>query len=150
MINVTVVQPPYYAGESPDEKIAEFLLGQLRTVSKGGLIVLPEYSNVGGISDAESELKALPRAEIMLNKAADTAKENSAYVAINVLQRRSEKIKNSTYLFDKNGKVAFVYDKQHLPPSEIKLGVEPGNETGKCRCICDLDGIRFAFMFLKK
>lgn len=146
MINVTVVQPSYYAGKNPDEKIAGFLLEQLKTVSRGGLIVLPEYSNAGGISDIESELNAMSRAEAMLQKASDTAKEKSAYVAINVLQQRNGKIKNSTYLFDKNGNAAFIYDKRHLPPSEIKLGVEPGNESGLCKCICDLDGIRFAFM----
>ena len=58
MLNVTVVQPSYYVGERPDEKIADFLLTQLKTVSPGGLIVLPEYSNAGGLSDVESELKA--------------------------------------------------------------------------------------------
>lgn len=67
-------------------------------------------------------------------------------MAINVLERRDEKIKNSTYLFGKSGEVAFMYDKQHLPPSEINLGVEAGNGTGKCSCCCEIDGIRFAFM----
>lgn len=146
MLNITVVQPSYFVGDNPDEKIAQFLIEQLNGVAPGGLILLPEYSNAGGLSDVESELKALPRAELMLKKASEIAKNKSAYVAINVLERRDGKIKNSTYLFDKNGKATFVYDKQHLPPSEIKLGVEPGNDTGKCRCTCELDGIRFAFM----
>ena len=146
MLNITVVQPSYFAGENPDEKIAEFLLEQLKNVTPGGLIVLPEYSNAGGVSDVESELNALPRAEKMLNVAAEVAKEKGAYVAINVLHRKKGEIKNSTYLFDKTGDVAFVYNKQHLPPSEIKLGVVAGNENGKCQCTCELDGIRFAFM----
>ena len=42
--------------------------------------------------------------------------------------------------------MAFVYDKQHLPPSEVKLGVTAGNPSGKCACTCEVDGIRFAFM----
>lgn len=146
MLNVTVVQPPYHAGENPDEKIAHFLLEQLREVKSGALIVLPEYSNAGGISDVESEKKAMPRADMMLKEASAIAKEKGAYVAINVLGVRDGKIKNSTYLFDKKGEVAFIYDKQHLPPSEITLGVEAGNGSGKCSCVCDLDGIRFAFM----
>ncbi len=146
MLNITVVQPRYYSGENPDEKIAEFLLAEMEKVCEGGLIVLPEYSNAGGLSDAESELKALPRAEMMLKRASEVANEKKAYVVINVLERRNNKIQNSTYLFDKCGQVAFIYDKQHLPPSEVKLGVSAGNETGKCACLCELDGIKFAFM----
>ena len=78
----------------------------------------------------------------MLKAAACIAKEKSAYVAINVLEEREEKIRNSTYLFDKSGSIAFIYDKIHLPPSEIALGVQYGNGA----CFCDLDGIRFGFL----
>ena len=145
-MKVTVVQPPYFAGERPNETIAQFLLEQLAQTEEGSLIVLPEYSNAGGLSDHDAILAAVPRAETMLAAAAKTAKEKSAYVAINVLQRRSGKLKNSTYLFDRKGEVAFVYDKQHLPPAEVKLGIEAGNESVKCRCVADVDGIRFAFM----
>ena len=142
MLNITVVQPPYFAGENPDEKIARFLLGELEKAEKDSLIVLPEYSNAGGISDKESELKALPRAAVMLKRASEIAKEKSCFVAINVLENRNGKIKNSTYLFNKLGETAFVYDKIHLPPSELSLGVERGLGA----CVCDLDGIRFGFM----
>ena len=141
-MKITVVQPPYFMGENPDEKIAEFLINELQKVEKDSLIVLPEYSNAGGISDIESEKAAMPRAKEMLKKAAAIAKENSTYVAINVLEDRNGKIKNSTYLFDKKGNAHFVYDKIHLPPSEIVLGVKYGNGA----CVCDLDGIRFGFL----
>ena len=142
MLNVTVVQPAYFVGENPDEKIAEFLIKELEKVEKDSLIVLPEYSNAGGISDAESEIKAMPRAKAMLKRASAVAKEKSAYVAINVLEKQEEEIKNSTYLFDKQGDIAFIYDKIHLPPSEIALGVQYGDGA----CICDLDGMRFGFL----
>lgn len=141
MLNVTVIQPPYFAGENPSEKIADFLLSEAEK-AKAGLILMPEYSNAGGVSDAESELKALPRAEKMLKKASEIAKEKSSYVGINVLEKREGKIKNSTYLFNKNGEIAFVYDKIHLPPSEITLGVKYGDGA----CVCTLDGIKFGFM----
>ena len=146
MLNITVVQPQYFSGDNPDEKIAEFLISQIESVPEGGLIVLPEYSNAGGLSDIESELAALPRAEFMLNKAAEISKNKRSYVSINVLQKRGDDIKNSTYLFDKNGEVAFIYDKQHLPPSEVKLGVKAGDNSGKCQCLCEVDGIKFGFM----
>ena len=57
-MKITVVQPPYFAGEKPDEKIADFLMSELQKVEKDSLIVLPEYSNAGGISDIESEKAA--------------------------------------------------------------------------------------------
>lgn len=146
MLKITVVQPDYYIGQQPDEKNANFMLAQLERVGPGELIVLPEYSNAGGLSDPEDERKALPRAKEMLASASRIAGEKGAYVCINVLEERGGVIKNSTYLFDTHGRVAFIYDKQHLPPSEVALGIEAGNGTGKCSCVCDLDGIRFAFM----
>ena len=141
-MKITVVQPPYFCGENPDEKIADFLMNELQKAERDSLIVLPEYSNVGGISDIESEKAAMPRAKMMLEKAASIAKEKKAYVAINVLEERNGEIQNSTYLFDKEGNTAFVYDKIHLPPSEIALGVQYGDGA----CVCDLDGIRFGFL----
>ena len=141
-MKITVVQPPYFIGDNPDEKIADFLINELQKVENDSLIVLPEYSNAGGISDLQSEIAALPRANKMLKMVAAIAKERSAYVAINVLEDRNGEIKNSTYLFDKKGNVAFIYDKIHLPPSEIALGVQYGDGA----CVCDLDGIRFGFL----
>ena len=142
MLNITVIQPPYYIGEEPDRQIREFLIRELKRAPEGGLIVLPEYSNAGGTSDMQQEIRALPWAEEMLQTAAQVAREKSAYVAINVLQERSAQRKNSTYLFDKAGKTAFIYDKVHLPPSELALGVVRGNGS----CLCQLDGIRLGFM----
>ena len=142
MLDITVVQPSYYSGPEPDQKIADFLMAEAKAAPRGSLIVLPEYSNAGGLSDKECELCAVPRAKVMLQESARIAKEKSAYLVINVLEEREGSLVNSTYLFDKMGKVAFVYDKIHLPPSEIHLGVKYGDGA----CICDLDGIRFAFM----
>lgn len=141
-MKIIVVQPPYFAGENPDEKIANFLMDQLEKATKDSLIVLPEYSNAGGISDKESELKALPRAKVMLKKAGEIAAKKGCYIAINVLEQRDTKIKNSTYLFNKMGEVSFVYDKIHLPPSELILGVEHGSGP----CVYELDGVKYGFL----
>ena len=142
MLEITVIQPSYYSGENPDQKIADFLLNEARTASCGSLIVLPEYSNAGGLSDKESELCAIPRAKAMLKESAMIAKSKGAYLTINVLEERNGQLVNSTYLFNKEGEVAFIYDKVHLPPSEINLGVKPGDGA----CVCEVDNIRFGFM----
>jgi predicted amidohydrolase len=141
-MKATVVQPAYFAGENPDQKIAEFLISQLNQTQQGCIIVLPEYSNAGGVSDVASELNAIPRAKGMLEVASQIAKEKKSYVAINVLENRDNQIKNSTYLFNTKGDIGFIYDKIHLPPSEIDLGVKHGD--GKC--FCEIDGIRFGFL----
>ena len=44
-MKITVVQPPYFVGDNPDEKIADFLINELQKAEKDSLIVLPEYSN---------------------------------------------------------------------------------------------------------
>ena len=142
MLDITVVQPAYDAGEEPDRAIAEFLIREAKAAPDGALIVLPEYSNAGGVSDRERELAAVPRAKAMLRECAEIAKAKGAYLVINVLEERDGGLYNSTYLFDRDGEVAFVYDKAHLPPSEVALGIVYGDGA----CICELDGIRFAFM----
>ena len=140
-MKITVVQPPYFAGEQPDVTIGEFLLSEMEK-AEGELIVLPEYSNAGGLSDPEKELAALPRAKQMLRAAADFAAKSGKMVAINVLEDRDGGLWNSTYLYDRKGQVAFRYDKIHLPPSEVALKVNYGDGA----CTCDVDGIRFGFM----
>ena len=142
MLKIKVVQPHYFAGEEPDEKIAGFLMEELEKTEENSLVLLPEYSNAGGISDAEAELRALPRAKLMLERASSVAKEKRAWVAVNVQEEREGKITNSTYLFDKTGDAVFVYDKIHLPPSEVALGVERGDGV----CVCEAGGIRFGFL----
>ena len=142
MIKVTVVQPKYYCGDNPDKKIAEFIIEQMNSASKNSILVLPEYCNAGGLTNKDEELKALGRAQEMKNIASEIAKERNCYLAINVLESREDRIFNSTYLYGKDGKKKFVYDKIHLPPAEINLGVQYGNGD----CTCEVDGIKFAFM----
>lgn len=137
-----IIQPPYFFSDTPDQAIADFLLEKLEAAPEDSVAVLPEYSNAGGLSDPKKELAALFRAEIMLKKASQVAKQKSIYVAINVLEKRDGQLCNSTYLFDKKGDVAFIYDKIHLPPSEVALNVKYGDGA----CVCELDGIRFGFM----
>lgn len=144
---LTIVQPNYLAGENPAEKNRQYIIEQMKNAPENGIILFPEYSNCGGVSDPEEERKCLPFGEEMLDAASRTAKEKHCIVSVNVLEEKNGKIKNSTYLFGRDGEQVFVYYKQHLPLSEINLGVEAGNGEGeKCQCICDYDGIRFAFL----
>ena len=84
----------------------------------------------------------MPRAKWLLEQAAGIAKRKGIYLAVNVFEERDGLRRNSTYLLDKQGNTAFIYDKVHLPPAEVKLGITPGDGS----CVCSLDGIRFGFM----
>ena len=139
---LTVVQPNYHQESEPSKTIREFLLNELDKLEKNEIMVLPEYSNAGGINDIEKEKAEMQYADIMKESCSKKAREREGYVAVNVLEKRDGEIRNSTYLYNKAGEVSFIYDKIHLPPSEIDLGVKAGD--GKCTCI--VDGIRLAFM----
>ena len=139
---LSVVQPAYYAGDNPDKLIADFLLNNLNNAKEDELIVLPEYTNAGGLTDKDAIISALPRAKEMLDAVSEIAKEKKCYIAINVLQQRGDRLFNSTYLFSKNGNAEFCYDKVHLPPAEVDMGVCYGSGS----CTCEIEGIRFAFM----
>lgn len=136
------LQPAYHHPQAPDRAVAAFLIDQLARRPQGALTVLPEYSNAGGLSDPQAELEALPRAQELLAAARESACQKGGGVAVNVLERREGKIYNSTYLFDQRGDTVFVYDKIHLPPSEVALGVTPG--TGAC--LCEWQGLRVGFL----
>ncbi len=142
MLSITVAQPRYNCGEDPDIKTADFLLRCIDSVSADELLVLPEYSNAGGLSDPEKILSTLGRADVLKDAASAAAKKNGAYISLNVIEKRDGKLKNSTYLYGKDGNAAFVYDKIHLPPAEVSLGIERGEGD----CFTVLDGIRFGFM----
>ncbi len=129
-MRLTAIQPRYYSGDEPDAAIAEFLVSQLKSLETGSLTLLPEYSNCGGLSEPERELAALPRAAAMRRESSDAARKFGAYVAVNVLEERAGRLYNSTILYNREGSEVFVYDKIHLPPSEVELGITHG--SGEC------------------
>ena len=59
IITVTVVQPKYRHKEKPDESIRKFITAALDKAPENGIILFPEYSNAGGLSDIDSERRAM-------------------------------------------------------------------------------------------
>ena len=145
-MKLTALQPPYFAGEEPDRAIVSFLTGHLSSLTADELMLFPEYANAGGLTDRKKLLAAAARAPELLDAASAAAKRASGYVALNVLERREGVLKNSTYLFGKNGQKIFCYDKEHLPPAEIALGITPGDGSARCHCVTEADGLRFGFL----
>lgn len=141
-MKLTVVQPCFFQENEPDKSIREFLKSKMDNLEKNEILLLPEYSNAGGLTDKEKELSAVITADEMLSYAKKTAGEKKGYIGINLLRLDGNELKNSTYLIGKDGEVHFVYDKVHIPPVERELGVVRGNGE----CVFTLDDITFAFM----
>lgn len=141
-MKLTVVQPCFFQEDESDKRIREFLKCEMDKLERDEILLLPEYSNAGGITDKEKELACTKTADEMLAYAKKTAKEKSGYIGINLLRYEGDTLRNSTYLIDKNGNEHYIYNKVHIPPVERELGVIRGNGD----CICTLDQITFAFM----
>ena len=142
-MKLTVVQPCFFQEKEPDKSIREFLKCKMDNLENDEILVLPEYSNAGGLTDKNLELEAVKAADEMLSYARKAAKAKKGYIGINLLRYNEEnELKNSTYLIGKDGCVHFIYDKVHIPPVERELGVIRGGGE----CVCELDNITFAFM----
>ena len=59
-MKITVLQPPYFCGDTPDEAIAEFLYREMEKAEENSLTVLPEYSNAGELSEKEASFVPCP------------------------------------------------------------------------------------------
>ncbi len=141
-MKITVTQPAYYAGEKPNQVTVDFIKSEIEGLEKNELIVFPEYANASGLTEKEAIFSAMEESKGLLDYVSQKAKSKSAYIAINVIEKRNGELKNSTYLFNTKGEVAFIYDKAHLPKAELRMGVV----SGKGSCCCEIDNIRFAFM----
>ena len=142
-MKLTVVQPCFFQEKEPDKTIREFLKSKMDNLEKDEILLLPEYSNAGGLTDKSLELETVKTADEMLSYARSAAKSKKGYIGINLLRyNENNQLKNSTYLIGKDGEIHFIYDKWHIPPVEKELGVIRGDGE----CACQLDNITFAFM----
>ena len=141
-MKLRVVQPSFFQDGEPDQKIREFLKSKMDTLEENEILLLPEYSNAGGLTDKEKELRAVATADEMLEYAKACCKNKKGYIGINLIRQDENQLKNSTYLVGTDGEVHFIYDKVHIPPVEVELGVI----SGQGDCVFTLDGITFGFM----
>ncbi len=114
------------------------------------LIVLPEYSDVPCCAKTREENLYYhdKYIETLLEKCAETAKRCQSVLFVNALDETPTGYRNTTYAFDKSGKIVGRYYKKHLPPSElfdVKLDCDYTREFSE-PYVLEIDGIRYAFM----
>jgi len=118
-----IIQPPYSRDVSFSDEYFEFKIKMLEECdSNVDIIVLPEYSDVPcATSNLEDTLYYHEKyIDTLLDKCIETAKRCSAIVFVNALSKAPEGWRNTTYAYNRNGELAGMYYKKHLPPLEAE------------------------------
>ena len=119
------------------------------------LIVLPEYSDVPADVHGRTAFLATAEAnrERLLTRAAKTARRCHAMLFVNATCPTEGGIRNTTYAFNREGKLVGRYFKAHPAPSEVRREDEGGygldvaySYEEAAPYILELEGLRFGFM----
>ena len=151
-MKVCVIQPEYSVDHSRTEELLQWELDALdRCDETMDLIAMPESSDTPALAHCEKErLESYKIANRrILQKAAETAKRCSALVFVNARSTQENgMLRNTTFVYDRQGNLAGQYHKQHLTPGECTFPelehtytYEPEEPT-----IVEVEGIKFAFL----
>ena len=151
MMKACVIQPPYAYDTA---KIGESVNWELDELAKCDasldLIVLPEASDRQGKISSPADRDAAFEAynARLLASCAETAKRCGATVFVNALDKTPTGLRNTTFAYDKTGKLVGKYDKAHLTRGEhTRIGLDASymwkwDEP----TLLEIDGVRYAFL----
>lgn len=151
-MKVCIIQPKYSTDYTQsDTYFAAELEFLAQCDASMDLIVLPEATDIPCLAHTkvESEASAEKYNATILKAAAETAKRCNAVLFINARsQGKDGKLRNTTYAFDRNGRLAGTYFKQHLTPGEItNLQLDSAyTYRPSAPTIMEIDGIRYGFL----
>ena len=146
-----IVQPPYSDNYSESDKYFAWEMQALDKCDESmDLIVFPESCDVPCFASSNEEHFASVEKynKVFLDKAAQTAKRCGAVIFVNGKFKCNNGYRNTTYAFNREGKIAGYYFKQHLTPrEEFKLKLENSYALEPFEPdIIEIDGIRYAFL----
>jgi predicted amidohydrolase len=150
-MKVCIAQPEYSIDYSRSDELFE---KQLKLFSQCDdsmdIIVFPEACDIPCLAKTkdDAEKSAEKYNERLLELASATAKRCNSLLFINARSKTEKGLRNTTYAFDRNGKIAGTYDKQHLTPGEVavmKLDSEYSFVFSEPTVI-EIEGIRFGFL----
>ena len=151
MMKACVIQPAYSLDYA---KIDEYYAAQMELLSQCDdsmdMIVMPEYSNVPCCARTKEEMLAAYEkfSGDLLEKAAATAKCCHALLFVNCIYPTETGLRNTTVIFDREGKQAGCYFKQHCVESEMyvyELDKDYGWEHSE-PTIIELEGVKYGFL----
>lgn len=149
------LQPKYPANRAEASDCVEYMINHLEKLSEpADLIVLPEYSNAPGPVDTREELERIIAVSTpaLMGAAASTARRLGSFVAVNMAWDSGEGLRNTTFLYGRDGKLCHKYNKLHLPYSEkVELALDHSyafrdGSPELSGCVFEADGVRFGFL----
>lgn len=150
-MKVCVLQPLFPKTPAQSPQFIDWLFQELdRCDNTVDLIVLPEYCNAPSVYPEPSvylsdvETYTVP----LLEKVRDTCRRCRAFIAVNLAHSYNGVLRNTTLLFDRQGRESGAYFKQQLFPTEPQKKLVDTSYTLKERepTMVDLEGIRFGFL----
>ncbi|MBR2983395.1 MAG: hypothetical protein IKC80_09230 [Kiritimatiellae bacterium] len=150
-LRTCVIQPAYAFKFEDIESVVRWEIDALNRCDESiDLIVLPEASDRQGRIASPAELAAAVKKynADLLKACSDTAKRCKATVFVNAIDCTPSGMRNTTFAYDKTGKLVDKYDKEHLVRSEhakLKLDASYMWEWTTPK-ITVIDGIRYAYL----
>ena len=145
-----IMQPPYSRDTGLCDSYFTYKIDLLDTCPEDAdIIVLPEYSDVPCATSTREETLYYHKKYIgiLLDKCAETARRCNAVLFVNALSCEPTGYRNTTYCFDRSGKLAGKYFKKHLPPLELDIGLDSDYTLdADAPYILELDGLRYGFL----
>ena len=145
-----VIQPPYSRDLTRSDELFAWKLAQLEKCDETlDLIVLPEYSDVPCAASTREETLYYhdKYSDTLMSACAKTAVRCGAVVCVNALSQAGDNYRNTTFVLDKTGTVVGKYDKKHLPPLELQLGLDSAYTYQPSEpYVLELDGVRYGFL----
>lgn len=146
-----VIQPPYSRDVSFSDEYFDFKLSELEKCTEElDLIVLPEYSDVPCATSTLEQTLFYHKKYIdkLLFACSETAKRCSAILCVNALSCEESGYRNTTYVYDREGKLIGKYFKKHLPPLELEtLKLDSAYTFVPSEpYVLEIEGLRYAFL----
>ena len=150
-MKVCIIQPEYSTDYSRSDELFRQEIAYLRACDDTmDIIVMPESCDCPALAKTKEQSEASSRKyrDALLEEAAKTAARCHAMVFLNARSETENGLRNTTYAFDRTGRIVGKYDKQHLVPSEVSV-MQLDSEysfTFSEPTVIEIEGIRFGFM----
>ena len=124
-MKICAIQPPYGFNRKETEKSVEFLIKELDSGDESfDLILTPEYSNSPGTLSPEEALAfSISHTEKLEEAAVNAAKRCKSIVALSACLKVGDSYRNTTRVYNSDGRIAGEYYKQQLV---LREGAEHG------------------------